>query len=167
MSGARDGKTLTIELLTVGSGDMALEQLIQADLAARGIQLTIRVAELTTFLSTVRAPNKEFDLVLTGIPGDIGLGQLVALFASSQRGGAMDYTGFHREDLDRALASARSAEPDGQRAAWGLVDSLLGAEVPVAWLYHARGVQGLSRKLEHVTMDLRGELVTVTRWTRR
>jgi peptide/nickel transport system substrate-binding protein len=163
----RAGKQLAIELLTVGSGDMALEQLIQADLAARGIQLATRVAELTTFLSTVRAPSKEFDVVITGIPGDIGLGQLVALFASSQRGGAMDYTGFHREDLDSALASARSAPVQDQRSAWARVDSLLGVEMPVAWLYHARGVQGLSRKLENVTMDLRGELVTVSRWTRR
>lgn len=163
----REGRPLRIELLTVGSGDMALEQLVQADLAARGIPLAIRVAELTTFLSTVRAPNKTFDVVLTGIPGDIGLGQLVALFASSQRGGAMDYTGFHRDDLDHALASARVATPATQRAEWARVDSLLEAEVPVAWLYHARGVQGLSRKLDQVTMDLRGELVTITRWTRR
>jgi peptide/nickel transport system substrate-binding protein len=47
------------------------------------------------------------------------------------------------------------------------VDSLLMAASPVAWLYHARGVQGLSRRLEHVTMDLRGELVTIASWTRK
>jgi peptide/nickel transport system substrate-binding protein len=39
--------------------------------------------------------------------------------------------------------------------------------MPVAWLYHARGVQGRSVQLEHVEMDLRGELVSVARWTRR
>ena len=163
----RGGKPLVIELMTVGSGEMALEQLIQADLAARGIELKIRVAELTTFLSTVRAPRKDFDFVITGIPGDIGLGQFVALFASSQRGGAMDYTGFHRPDLDSALTSARSAPLQNQRETWARVDSLLAVEMPVAWLYHARGVQGLSRKLDGVTMDLRGELVSVSRWTRR
>jgi len=32
----RDGKPLSIELLTVGSGDQAVEQLVQADLAERG-----------------------------------------------------------------------------------------------------------------------------------
>jgi peptide/nickel transport system substrate-binding protein len=36
--------------------------------------------------------------------------------------------------------------------------------VPVAWIYHARGVQGASRRLQGVTMDLRGELTTVAAW---
>lgn len=164
---ARNGVPLRVELLTVGSGDMAIEQLLQADLATRGVQLVIRVAELTSFLNTVRASRKTFDLVLTGIPGDIGLGQLVALFASSQRGGAMDYTGFHRASLDSALSRARAAAAERARDEWIRVDSLLRAEVPVAWLYHARGVQGVSRRLQQVTMDLRGELVTVARWTLR
>ena len=164
---AKNGAPLRIELLTVGSGDMAIEQLVQADLAARGITLNVRVAELTTFLSTVRAREKTFDVVLTGIPGDIDLGQLVALFAWSQKGGALDYTGFHRPELDRALDAARLSSAGQAASSWMQVDSILQAEAPVAWLYHARGVQGLSRRLEHVTMDLRGELATVTQWTRR
>jgi peptide/nickel transport system substrate-binding protein len=164
---ARDGKPLRVELLTVGSGDMAIEQLVQSDLGARGIQVDIRVAELTSFLSTVRAPVKQFDVVVTGIPGDIGMGQLVSLFATEQKGGAMDYTGYHEPSLDRALTTARSATLVDAPRAWSEVDSLLMAASPVAWLYHARGVQGLSRRLEHVTMDLRGELVTIASWTRK
>ena len=35
---ARAGKPLTVELLTVGSGDQAVEQLVQADLAERGME---------------------------------------------------------------------------------------------------------------------------------
>ncbi|MCC6244509.1 MAG: peptide ABC transporter substrate-binding protein [Gemmatimonadaceae bacterium] len=164
---ARNGTPLRVELLTVGSGDMAIEQLIQADLRTRGFDVTLRVAELTTFLSTVRAVEKQFDLAITGIPGDIGAGQLSALFASAQRGGALDYTGFHDSRLDAALQQARDATAEQQRAAWALVDSILIRESPVVWLYHARGVQGLSRRLSHVTMDLRGELVSVARWTRQ
>jgi len=163
----RNGQPLRLTLLTVGSGDMAVEQLVQADLEARGITLDIRVMELASFLATVRSPAKSFDLVLTGIPGDIALGHLSALFDSQQRGGALDYTGHHTPMLDAALAAARTATPDAARAAWGRVDSLLQQDMPVAWLYHARGVQGRSARLEHVTMDLRGELVSVSQWTRR
>jgi len=163
----RDGTTLTIELLTVGSGDMAMEQLVQSALAARGVTVRIRVAEMATFLSTVRAPSKTFDMALTGIPGDIGLGQLSAMFMTAQRGGALDYTGFHRPALDAALVAARASAPANATQAWARVDSLLAAEAPVAWLYHARGVQGVSRRLENVTMDLRGELTTIAQWTRR
>lgn len=164
---SRNGKTLELTLLTVGSGDMAVEQLVQADLAARGIAVNIRVVELATFLSTVRNPVKTFDVVLTGIPGDIALGYLSALFDSAQRGGALDYTGHHTPQLDAALSAARTAPPTGAREAWQSVDSLLQRDMPIAWLYHARGVQGTSARLENVTMDLRGELVTISQWIRR
>src|SRR5262249_39459603 len=39
---ARDGKEFDVELLTVGTGDNALEQLVQADLSARGIRVAVR-----------------------------------------------------------------------------------------------------------------------------
>jgi peptide/nickel transport system substrate-binding protein len=163
----RNGTRLALELLTVGSGEMAIEQLVQADLAARGVALRLRVLELATFLATVRAEPKTFDLAITGIPGDIALGHLSAMFSTQQRGGALDYTGFHLTALDDALSSARRASPDGAARAWATVDSVLQAETPVVWVYHARGVQGRSRALHGVQMDLRGELATVARWSRR
>lgn len=162
----RNGKPLRAELLTVGSGDMAIEQLVQADLQTIGVRLELRVMELATFLSSVRGSTKTFDLALTGIPGDIGLGYLVAMFDGEQAGGALDYSGFHRPTLTAAIQAARRTEGDAQRSAWQVVDSMLMAEQPVAWLYHARGVQGLSRRLGGVTMDLRGELAFVSRWYR-
>ncbi len=163
---ARGTVPLDVDLITVGSGDMAVEQLVQADLAARGVSVRIRVVELAAFLSTVRAGKKTFDLALTGVPGDLALGHLSAMFATAQTGGALDYTAYHTTTLDDALAEARRADALSAAAAWQRVDARLTADAPVAWLYHARGVQGLSRKLGGVTMDLRGELVTVTRWTR-
>jgi peptide/nickel transport system substrate-binding protein len=163
----RNGQPLRLTLLTVGSGDMAVEQLVQSDLALRGIALDIRVMELATFLATVRNADKQFDLVLTGIPGDLALGHLSALFDSSQRGGALDYTGYHTPELDQVLARARAASPVAAPTAWAQVNGVLTRDMPVAWLYHARGVQGRSVRLEHVEMDLRGELVSVARWTRR
>ena len=163
----RRGVPLAVTLLTVGGGDMAVEQLVQADLAARGVMLTLRVMELSSFLATVRAPRKQFDVVLTGIPGDIALGHLSALFATAQRGGALDYTGLHTPVLDAMLATARGAAPDSAAAAWRAVASELDATMPVAWLFHARGVQGRSRTLDGVQMDLRGELVSIAHWTRR
>jgi len=42
-----------------------------------------------------------------------------------------------------------------------LVDSLS----PATWLYHSRGVQGVTRRLQGARMDLRGELVTVHDWS--
>ncbi len=161
----RDGQPFRVAILTAGGGDLAVEQLVQADLRALGVDARIEVRELASLLATLRAPSRDFDVAYTGIPGDVALGHLAALFHGRQRGGALDYTGWHRPALDAALDAARAAPPDEARMRWAVVDSLLDDAMPVAWVYHARGVQGKARRLRGVTMDLRGELVSVTQWT--
>jgi len=162
----RDGKALRFELLTVGSGDNAVEQLIQADLAARGVAMDIRQMELGAFLARARAPEKTFDALITGVPGDLSLSYVRAMFESSQKGGLLDYAGYHDPRLDSLFhrAAVASTENDA-RDAWLAVQRVLERDTPVAWVYHSRGVQGVSSRMRNVTMDLRGELVTVSRWT--
>ncbi len=163
---ARAGRRFEVELLSVGSGDNVAEQLVQADLAARGIALRLRQTELGTFLTTARATDKRFDLLLAGVPGDLALSYVSALFATGQRGGTLDYTGYHDRALDALLAAAGAAAPGAPaRAAWARVQQALDSLAPATWLYHSRGVQGLSRRLHGVTIDLRGELVAVRDWT--
>jgi peptide/nickel transport system substrate-binding protein len=163
---ARDGRRLDVELLSVGSGDNVAEQLIQADLGARGIVLRVRQTEMGSFLTTARSPAKRFDLLLAGVPGDLSLSYVSAMFATSQRGGTLDYSGFHLPMLDTLLSAASNAPPGpAARTAWIRVQQVVDSLAPATWLYHSRGVQGLSRRVEGVTMDLRGELVTVHDWT--
>ena len=162
----RRGTRFEVELLSVGSGDNVAEQLVQADLAARGIRLRVRQTEMGSFLTAARAAEKRFDLLLAGVPGDLALSYVSALFASTQRGGMLDYTGFHAPALDQLLAEANEAamgEP--AREAWTRVQASLDSLAPATWLYHSRGVQGVSRRVGGVTMDLRGELVGVHGWT--
>lgn len=163
---SRNGRPLVITLNTVVTGDNPAEQLVQSDLAARGIRVEIRQMELGAFLAAARAPKKTFDVLMTGIPGDLSLAHLAGMFASSQAGGALDYAGYHSARLDSGFARvASAATDDARRAAWFDVQRALDDDVPVAWLYHARGVQGLSARLRGVTMDLRGELVTLAQWS--
>lgn len=161
----RGARPLEFTLLTVGSGDNALEQLLQADLAARGIRMEIRQVELGTFLTIARAPVKSFDALVTGIPGDVSLAYLGAMFDGRQAGGALDYAGFHTAALDALFARTRDAGDQPARVgAWRAVQAELARDVPVAWIYHSRGLQGISARLRDVRMDLRGELATVARW---
>jgi peptide/nickel transport system substrate-binding protein len=161
----RDGHAFVFDLLTVGSGDNAVEQLIQADLAARGIRVEIRQAEMGSFLTTARASEKRYDVLLTGVSGDVSLAYLGAMFDSRQSGGALDYAGFHTPALDSVFTAARAAPTDSARQAdWHAVQRLLADQLPVAWLYHSRGVQGVASRLRNVVMDLRGEMVTIARW---
>ncbi|HET7186630.1 MAG TPA: peptide ABC transporter substrate-binding protein [Gemmatimonadaceae bacterium] len=162
----RGGRRFEIELLSVGSGDNVAEQLVQADLAARGIAVHLRQTEMGTFLTTARASQKRFDVLLAGVPGDLAMSYISALFLTSQRGGTLDYTGFHAPGLDAVLTSAIDA-PIGApaHAAWERVQRAIDSLAPATWLYHSRGVQGMTRRLRGVTMDLRGELVSVHDWS--
>ena len=162
---SRNGHPFAVELLTVGSGDNVAEQLVQSDLAARGITMTVRQTEMGAFLTAARATPRTFDVLMTGIPGDLSFSYVNALFHSAQRGGTLDYTGFHDAGLDGLLDRAAVA-PDGTAriAAWHAVQAAIDSLAPATWLYHSRGVQGLSRRVKGVHMDLRGELVTLHDW---
>jgi len=162
---ARGGRPLELDLLTVGSGDNALEQLVQADLAARGIQVNIRQVELGAFLTAARTADKQFDALVAGVPGDVSLAFLASMFETRQRGGALDYAGFHNPSLDTLFVRARDAGGESARIdAWRRIQQVLADSMPVAWIYHSRGVQGVARRLQNVSMDLRGELVTLSEW---
>ncbi len=161
----RGGKILGFTLLTVGSGDNAVEQLLQSDMRAHGITMEIRQLEFGAFLSEARAKPKRFDALFTGIPGDLSLSYLAAMFDSKLSGGALDYAGFHTPELDAAFERVTAARSHEELVdAWRGVQRLLDEAMPVAWVYHSRGVQGVTARLSGVRMDLRGEMPTLANW---
>ena len=161
----RGSERLAFTMLSVGSGDNAIEQLIQADLRSHGVALEIRQLELGTFLSLARKSTKEFDALYTGISGDLTLSHLASMFDGRLAGGALDYAGFHTRSLDSLFVLVNRAGTEDELAvAWRAVQAELARDVPVSWVYHARGVQGLSRRLQAVRMDLRGEMATLREW---
>jgi peptide/nickel transport system substrate-binding protein len=134
---AGTGGGARFELLTVGSGEAALEQMVQARLAAAGFEVTIRQLELSAYLARVYGPERDFDAAVLGVAGDLGLGYLGSL----------------------AEAAGLQAPADPAAAQRFFADS-----VPVAFIYHASGLQGANRRVKGVEMDLRGELPSVQRW---
>jgi peptide/nickel transport system substrate-binding protein len=131
------GRAVHFELLTVGSGEAALEQMIQTQLAAVGITVTIRQLELSTYLDRVQGANHDFQAAVMGVAGDLNQGELAPL-----------------------LLTAGELPPNGADAQLRtFADSL-----PAVFLYHAGGVQGMNRRVSGVHMDLRGELATLHDW---
>jgi len=130
-------RPLRFELLTVGSGEAALEQMLQAQYALVGITISIRQLELATYLDRVQGPSHDFDAAVMGIPGDLGGGQLARILA----------------------LSGLRADGGRERLLRVFNDS-----APAVFLYHARGVQGVNRRVKGIHMDLRGELVTLPQW---
>ena len=131
------GPPLRFELLTVGSGEAPLEQMVQARLRTAGMTVDIRQLELSAFLGRVYGPAHDFDAAVLGVTGDAGLAYLGPL----------------------ASVAGLTAPADPAAAQRMFADSL-----PVVVLYHARGLQGMNRRVHGVVMDLRGELPTVHDW---
>ncbi len=132
-----NGRSVEFEMLTVGSGEAALEQMIQSQLARAGMRVTIRQLELTAFLDRVQGSRHDFDAAVMGTTGDLGLGHLAPLLATTGLRGSSN-----REEMLRIFAES----------------------APVAFLYHARGVQGMNRRVHGVHMDMRGELASLSGW---
>ena len=82
-------------------------------------------------------PERDFDAAVLGISGDLGLGHLTSL-----------------------AETAGLRAPDDPAAA----QRFFADSVPVAFLYHAAGLQGANRRVQGVEMDLRGELPSVQHW---
>jgi peptide/nickel transport system substrate-binding protein len=129
---------LHFELLTVGSGEAALEQMVQAQLVHAGIAVTIRQLELSAFLDRVYGRGHEFEAALLGTSGDLGLGYLPPLAALSGLTPPADRVALFRFFRD---------------------------SLPATFLYHSRGLQGVNRRVRGLEFGLRGELATVSRWS--
>jgi len=131
------GRRPRFELLSVGSGEGALEQMLQARLAAVGFDVSIRLMEFSAFQERVKGPRHDFQAAVTGVSGDPGLGYL--------------------QSLGELTGIPVPRDPEAAQR-------LFAERLPVAWLYHPHGVNGMNRRVRGVTMDVRGELVTLTRW---
>jgi ABC-type transport system substrate-binding protein len=139
--------------------------MLQAQFKSVGVEMRIRQIELSSFLAVVQGPARDFDAALIGVTGDLSLGYIRALY-DSPAPGPLAYSGYRSVSLDSALADVQTATSETQLArAWRRVQDILGRDHPTSWLYHARGLQGVNRRIESVTIDLRGELANVTRWT--
>ena len=150
----RDGRSLAVTILTVGAADNSLEQMIQADLGAVGVRTRIRQLELGAFLARAGGAPRDYDALVTGVLGDLSLGYLRGLFDSRRLAEPLQYAQYASAAVDRALDAGDLAE----------VQRIVARDLPITFLYHARGLQGMSRRVRGVRMDLRGELATLRRW---
>ena len=147
-------RSLAVTILTVGAADNSLEQMIQADLGAVGVRARIRQLELGAFLARAGGAPRDYDALVTGVLGDLSLGYLRALFDSRRLAEPLQYAQYASAAVDRALDAGDLAE----------VQRIVARDLPITFLYHARGLQGMSRRVRGVRMDLRGELATLRRW---
>lgn len=157
-------RRLTVDLLTVGSGDVPLEQMIQAQLREVGVEVRIHQHELTSFLALAQADDRDFDALVTGIPGDLSLSHVAAMFGGRDPG-PLAYPGYRNVRFDELIEAAGQADSEhALKQAWQEALQVLNHDLPTTWLYHARGLQGVNRRIENTGIDFRGELAGISRW---
>jgi peptide/nickel transport system substrate-binding protein len=160
----KGSQRLQFDLMTVGSGDAPLEQMIQAQLSDVGVEVRIRQLELTSFLARAQAAERDWDALVTGIPGDLSLSYVAAMFTGIDSG-PLAYSGYSSAEFDAAMRRVRQAETEAELAsAWSEAQRIVARDIPTTWLYHARGLQGANRRITNVVIDLRGELANIAEW---
>jgi peptide/nickel transport system substrate-binding protein len=160
----KGSRRLTIDLLTVGSGDVPLEQMIQAQLRGVGVEVHIHQHELTSFLARAQADNRDFDALVTGIPGDFSLGYVAAMFGG-QNPGPLAYPGYSNARFDELIKETQQATSEETlKQTWQEALRVLDHDLPTTWLYHARGLQGANSRITNTRIDFRGELAGLSRW---
>jgi peptide/nickel transport system substrate-binding protein len=160
----KGSQQLAIDVLTVGSGDLPLEQMIQAQLREVGADVRIRQHELTSFLAIAQSEDREFDAIVVGIPGALSLSHVAAMF-EGRDAGPLAYPGYDNVRFDECMdAIGRAGTEEELRESWEEALRLLAEDLPTTWLYHARGLQGASRRITNAAIDFRGELAGIAGW---
>ncbi len=161
---SRGSERFSIDLLTVGSGDLPLEQMIQAQLSDIGVEVNIRQHELASFLALARTDDREFDALVLGVPGDLSLSYVAAMFGA-RNPGPLAYPGYRNQRFDEYLEAAQLAGSELElRDSWQGALRLLAEDLPTTWLYHARGLHGANSRLTNTSTDFRGELAGISQW---
>lgn len=163
----RDGVDLAFDLLAnqrnAVYGDIA--ELIQRDLADVGVRVTPRLQEWQTVLASHRG--RDFDAVLTNWVLDNFRVDPRALFHGSQVRveGSANRSSYANPRAD-SLMDLGTRTTDETRAAeiWAEFGRILQRDQPVTFLFWQDELAGVSERLAGVTMDARGELVTLPRW---
>lgn len=166
----RDGRSLSFDLLTGQANPVHadLAQMIQAQLGRVGVAVEPRLLEWQTVLQRHRA--RDFDAVLTNWVLDSFRIDPRALFHSSQVEieGSANRSSYANPVADSLMElGVRLTDRERAREVWTDFARVLQRDQPFTFLFWNEELAGVSRRLEGVHMDARGELRGLPGWSWR
>lgn len=143
-------------------------EVLQSHLASVGAQADIRIAEFQSMIASHRA--RDFDAIFTNwILDNFQVGAApFALFHSTEadKPGSANRSSVRDAGLDslidRAVASTDAQE---QRAVWNALTLRLQQQQPITFMFWLNELAAYRTGVDGVTMDPRGELLSMSRWT--
>jgi peptide/nickel transport system substrate-binding protein len=140
-------------------------EIVQGDLARVGVRADVQEVEFNALLSAASDPRRrDYDALVLGWKPEFRVDDS-ELFACAKRDYPMALTGYCDAEMDRLLDSVMIVAD--RRAAlplWRRYQQLLAREQPVTLLYFAERLEAVSRRVQGVAPDARGDWVGIDRW---
>lgn len=161
----RHGVPLAFDLLFPSTNTMRAQAavLIQADLAKVGVEAHPTGVEFTALMA--RQESGDFAAVLSAWEEATKVDLVSCWVTPSEDAGSSNFFAYSNPEVDRLALAARD-EPDFAMAK-PLLDraqELIVADAPVTFLYEARQLVGVSRRLENAQPSPAGVFFTVESW---
>lgn len=163
----RDGREMRFRLMTGQANPVHadLVQMIQAQLGAVGVAAEPLLLEWQTVLGRHRS--RDFEAVLTNWVLDNFRVDPRPLFHGSQAGveGSANRSSYESEVADSLMElGARTTDPERAARVWSDFSRVIQEDQPFTFLFWNDELAGVSRELEGVEMDARGELSGLSTW---
>ena len=147
--------------------NVAVAQVVQANLRGVGVQMDVRPMEFQTFLAQYKS--RDFDasfgnwvmdnFQVASAPYALFSSSLAAVAGSSNRAGVAS------PKLDQLMARAAAATSDKEAAsAWKAFAEELQAEQPFTFMFWWAEMSAVDRRVQGVVMDPRGQLLSMKDW---
>ncbi|HEX6746803.1 MAG TPA: ABC transporter substrate-binding protein, partial [Longimicrobium sp.] len=142
-----------------------IAEIVQADLRRIGVGVEVREVEFNTLLANASdARKRDFDAMVLGWKPEFHLDDSDVL-ACSKRDKPLQFSGYCNPEVDRLMDSVQIVAD--RRAAlplWSRYQRLIARDRPLTLLYYSNRLVGISRRVQGVALDARGDWVGVERW---
>jgi peptide/nickel transport system substrate-binding protein len=160
-----EGRPIEIELSipTGNEYNRNVAAMIQAQLAAVGVQVRLRLLEFATLADAITAPDRRFDAVFLGWESGFRL-DLGDLFHSAALEGPFQFASYRNPEVDSLLDQATSADRETARPLWHRLQAILLEDQPWTTFFYTPDLFALSEEVQGVEMDIRGAFTGIAGW---
>lgn len=143
---------------------VGLAEIIQAQLAQVGVEVTLRPSDYGTFVMDIIDPDRPFDAFLLTYTADFRVDDR-DMFHSASSESLFAFSGVQSDRLDSLIDTLQTIA-DEQEAAmlWREYQMEIIREQPYTYLFYPDRLVGVSDRIQDVLMDARGEWVGIHDW---
>jgi peptide/nickel transport system substrate-binding protein len=160
----KDGRPFRFTLGTNQGNDLRedIVVIVQNDLKQLGIDVEPRLVEWNTFITDLKAKN--FEAAVSGWSTDFKFNP-TDLFSTEAIEGKYNYPSYSNPVADSLMEQAlMTLDREEAKPLWIRYSEIIHEDQPYTFLYYLEERLGVNNRLQGVTADARGHLVSVSEW---